>query len=146
MHVDIDNFKNFNDSYGYQTGDQVLRLVAMALKSNIKGKDLAARYGGEEFVDILPHTDVEGAVIVAENIRRAIQAKELLKRSTNEKLGRIIASFGIAALRPSGFANRACQPLPLCCQAYRMQPSDQRERSRQRHGADQVRRGYGRLI
>nr|WP_295892082.1 GGDEF domain-containing protein [uncultured Devosia sp.] len=99
MIIDIDHFKNFNDTYGHQTGDQVLRLVAMTLKSNIKGKDLAARYGGEEFVAILPSTDMEGAVIVAENIRRAIQAKELLKRSTNEKLGRITASFGVAAYR-----------------------------------------------
>lgn len=97
MIIDIDHFKSFNDTYGHQTGDQVLRLVAMTLKSNIKGKDLAARYGGEEFVAILPSTDMEGAVIVAENIRRAIQAKELLKRSTNEKLGRITASFGVAA-------------------------------------------------
>jgi diguanylate cyclase len=99
MIVDIDNFKSFNDTYGHPTGDQVLRLVAMTLKSNIKGKDLAARYGGEEFVSILPATDIEGAVIVAENIRRAIQAKELLKRSTKEKLGRITASFGVAAYR-----------------------------------------------
>nr|WP_314259787.1 GGDEF domain-containing protein [uncultured Devosia sp.] len=99
MIIDIDHFKNFNDTYGHQTGDQVLRLVAMTLKSNIKGKDLAARYGGEEFVAILPSTDLEGAIIVAENIRKAIQAKELLKRSTNEKLGRITASFGIAAYR-----------------------------------------------
>ncbi|KKC38877.1 hypothetical protein WH87_07375 [Devosia epidermidihirudinis] len=101
MMLDIDHFKNFNDTYGHQTGDQVLRLVAMLLKSNIKGKDLAARYGGEELVAILPSTDVEGAVIVAENIRKAIQAKELLKRSTNEKLGRITASFGVAAFQPS---------------------------------------------
>ena len=100
MLLDIDHFKTFNDTYGHQTGDQVLRLVAMTLKSNIKGKDLAARYGGEEFVAILPSTDLEGAVIVAENIRKAIQAKELLKRSTNEKLGRITASFGVAAFRP----------------------------------------------
>jgi diguanylate cyclase len=100
MIIDIDHFKSFNDTYGHQTGDQVLRLVAMTLKSNIKGKDLAARYGGEEFVAILPSTDMEGAVIVAENIRRAIQAKELLKRSTNEKLGRITASFGVAAYQP----------------------------------------------
>jgi len=99
MIVDIDHFKTFNDTYGHQTGDQVLRLVAMTLKSNIKGKDLAARYGGEEFVAILPSTDLEGAVIVAENIRKAIQAKELLKRSTNEKLGRITASFGVAVFR-----------------------------------------------
>ena len=100
MLIDIDHFKNFNDTYGHQTGDQVLRLVAMTLKSNIKGKDLAARYGGEEFVAILPSTDLDGALIVAENIRKAIQAKELLKRSTNEKLGRITASFGVAEFRP----------------------------------------------
>jgi len=117
MLVDIDNFKNFNDSYGHQTGDQVLRLVAMTLKSNIKGKDLAARYGGEEFVAILPHTDIEGAVIVAENIRRAIQAKELLKRSTNEKLGRITASFGIAAFRSTDTAASLIERADRCLYA-----------------------------
>lgn len=99
MLLDIDHFKSFNDSWGHQTGDQVLRLVAMTLKSNIRGQDLAARYGGEEFAAILPNTDLEGAVIVADNIRRAVQAKELLKRSTNEKLGRITASFGVAKYR-----------------------------------------------
>ena len=98
--LDIDYFKRFNDTWGHQTGDQVLRLVAMTLKSNIKGKDIAARYGGEEFAAILPETDLEGAIIVAENIRKAIQAKELLKRSTNEKLGRVTASFGVALFRP----------------------------------------------
>jgi diguanylate cyclase len=109
--VDIDNFKTFNDTYGHQTGDQVLRLVAMTLKSNIKGKDIVARYGGEEFAAVLPSTDLDGAVIVADNIRRAVQAKELLKRSTNEKLGRITASFGVALYRsgesPSSFIERA---------------------------------------
>jgi len=109
--VDIDHFKRFNDTYGHQTGDQVLRLVAMTLKSNIKGKDIVARYGGEEFVAVLPSTDLDGAVILADNIRKAIQAKELLKRSTNEKLGRITASFGVAIYRkgesPSALIERA---------------------------------------
>ena len=100
MLLDIDHFKRFNDTWGHQTGDQVLRLVAMTLKSNIKGKDMAARYGGEEFAAILPETDLEGAIIAADNIRKAIQAKELLKRSTNEKLGRITASLGVAMYRP----------------------------------------------
>ena len=117
MIVDIDHFKTFNDTYGHQTGDQVLRLVAMTLKSNIKGKDLAARYGGEEFVAILPSTDIEGAVIVAENIRRAIQAKELLKRSTNEKLGRITASFGVAAYQPGDTANMLIERADRCLYA-----------------------------
>ena len=111
MLLDIDHFKRFNDTWGHQTGDQVLRLVAMTLKSNIKGKDMAARYGGEEFAAILPETDLEGAVIVADNIRRAVQAKELLKRSTNEKLGRITASFGVAMYQqgdtPSSLIERA---------------------------------------
>lgn len=115
--LDIDNFKNFNDTYGHQTGDQVLRLVAMTLKSNIKGKDLAARYGGEEFIAILPSTDLEGAIILADNIRKAIQAKELLKRSTNEKLGRITASFGVAAFRPNETMNTFIERTDRCLYA-----------------------------
>ncbi len=117
MLVDIDYFKNFNDTYGHQTGDQVLRLVAMTLKSNIKGRDLAARYGGEEFVAVLPSTDLEGAVIVAENIRKAIQAKELLKRSTNEKLGRITASFGVASFRLNESASALIERADRCLYA-----------------------------
>ena len=98
---DIDHFKKFNDTFGHQTGDQVLRLVAMTLSTNTKGADLVCRYGGEEFVMILPNTDLQGAIAISEKVRKAIQAKELLKRSTNEKLGRITASFGIALLRPT---------------------------------------------
>lgn len=109
--LDLDDFTRFNDTWGHQTGDQVLRLVAMILKSNIKGRDIVARYGGEEFAAILPQTDLEGAVIVADNIRRAVQAKELLKRSTNEKLGRITASIGVASYHagdtPSTLIERA---------------------------------------
>jgi diguanylate cyclase len=115
--ADIDHFKAFNDTYGHQTGDQVLRLVAMTLKSNIKGKDLAARYGGEEFVAVLPHTDLQGAVIVAENVRRAIQAKELLKRSTNEKLGRITASFGVACFDGKDTATSLIERADRCLYA-----------------------------
>ncbi len=96
--LDIDHFKAFNDTYGHQTGDQVLRLVAATLRKNVKGADVAARYGGEEFALILPNTKLVDAVNLADIIRKAIQAKELLKRSTNEKLGRITASFGVAQL------------------------------------------------
>lgn len=117
MLVDIDHFKSFNDTYGHQTGDQVLRLVAMTLKSNIKGKDLAARYGGEEFAAVLPSTDLQGAVIVAENIRKAIQAKELLKRSTNEKLGRITASFGVARFQAGDNASSLIERADQCLYA-----------------------------
>ncbi|MFD1252119.1 Diguanylate cyclase DosC [Devosia equisanguinis] len=115
--VDIDYFKKFNDTYGHQTGDQVLRLVAMTLKSNIKGRDLAARYGGEEFVAVLPSTDLDGAVIAAENVRKAIQAKELLKRSTNEKLGRVTASFGVAMFRADDNASSLIERADRCLYA-----------------------------
>ena len=56
MLTDIDHFKQFNDTYGHLTGDHVLRLVALSVKQNVKGQDLAARYGGEEFAIILPNT------------------------------------------------------------------------------------------
>lgn len=99
--TDIDHFKNFNDTFGHQTGDQVLRLVAKTICSNTKGSDLACRYGGEEFVVIMPNTDLISAIALSDKIRKSIQAKELLKRSTNEKLGRITSSFGVALLTPS---------------------------------------------
>lgn len=94
--LDIDHFKSFNDTYGHQTGDQVLRLVGHALKSNVKGRDLAARYGGEEFAIVLPQTELADALTLAEQIRLAIMNKELVKKSTGEKLGRITVSIGAA--------------------------------------------------
>lgn len=99
MMTDIDHFKNFNDSFGHLTGDQVLRLVAMSLKQNVKGLDTAARYGGEEFAVILPNTVLRSAITVADHIRRAVMTKELMKRSTGEHLGRVTISIGVATLR-----------------------------------------------
>lgn len=97
--TDIDHFKRFNDSYGHLTGDQVLRLVALAVKQNVKGADLAARFGGEEFAIVLPNTGLRAGLTVAEHIRRAVMAKELVKRSTGENLGRITISIGVAQYR-----------------------------------------------
>lgn len=98
--TDIDHFKKFNDTFGHLTGDQVLRLVAMSVKNNVKGQDVAARYGGEEFCVILPNTALRAAVTVAEHIRRAVMTKELVKRSTGEHLGRITISVGVSTYRP----------------------------------------------
>jgi diguanylate cyclase len=78
---------------------------------------MAARYGGEEFAAILPETDLEGAVIVADNIRKAVQAKELLKRSTNEKLGRITASFGVAMYKPGDSPSSLIERADRCLYA-----------------------------
>lgn len=97
--LDIDHFKLFNDNYGHQTGDQVLRLVAVTLESSVAEGDTAARYGGEEFAAILPGTSLKDACAMGERLRKAVQSRELLKRSTNEKLGKITASLGVAAYR-----------------------------------------------
>lgn len=97
--IDIDHFKTFNDNYGHLTGDQVLRLVAQALKQNVKGQDLASRFGGEEFAIVLIDTPLAGAVAVAERIRKAVMTKDLVKRSTGEHLGRISVSVGVATWR-----------------------------------------------
>jgi len=99
--ADIDHFKSFNDKYGHLTGDQVLRLVALSVKQNVKGQDVAARYGGEEFVIALPSTALQSAIVVADHIRRAVMTKELMKRSSGERLGRVTISIGVAVLRPS---------------------------------------------
>ncbi|MFC1669982.1 diguanylate cyclase DgcA [Spirochaetota bacterium] len=73
--LDIDNFKNFNDTYGHVAGDLVLEKVAQVLKDNIRLMDVAARYGGEEFAVILPKTDINATIIVAERIRKSIESE-----------------------------------------------------------------------
>jgi diguanylate cyclase len=98
MMTDIDHFKAFNDNFGHLTGDQVLRLVALSAKQNVKGQDTAARYGGEEFAVVLPNTVLRSAITVGDHIRRAVMTKELMKRSTGEHLGRVTVSIGVATL------------------------------------------------
>jgi diguanylate cyclase len=87
--------------FGHLTGDQVLRLVAMSVKQIVKGQDIAARYGGEEFAVALPKTALRSAISVADQVRRAVMNKELMKRSSGERLGRVTISIGVALLRPS---------------------------------------------
>lgn len=96
--ADVDYFKQFNDKWGHQTGDQVLRLVAEVMSANTKGQDLLARYGGEEFAILLPGTTLENAVMLADRMRRAIESRRLKKRRTNEDLGVITMSMGVALL------------------------------------------------
>jgi diguanylate cyclase len=103
--TDIDHFKKFNDTYGHLTGDQVLRLVAMSIKQNVKGLDTAARFGGEEFAIILPGCGLRGAIQVGEQVRKAVMSRELVKRSTGENLGRVTISIGVAMLRKDDTGN-----------------------------------------
>jgi diguanylate cyclase len=97
---DIDHFKKFNDSFGHNIGDQVLKLLASVLRESVKGQDTAVRYGGEEFAVILPNTEIKGAFTVAENIRRRIIGKELIDRKSGDRLGRITVSAGVAQFAP----------------------------------------------
>ncbi|RYG25483.1 diguanylate cyclase [bacterium] len=71
--LDVDRFKQYNDSFGHPAGDEALRLVAELLKANVREGDLAARYGGEEFAVILPDTDADAGVMIAEVIRGACE-------------------------------------------------------------------------
>lgn len=97
--VDVDNFKEVQDTYGHQTGDEVLRVVANVLMGKVRTGDVPARYGGEEFVVLLPATDPDGAGLVAERLRRALEA-EVVSSAQGDL--RVTASFGVATLRRPG--------------------------------------------
>jgi diguanylate cyclase len=93
---DIDRFKLFNDTWGHATGDQVLRLVGSVLKSTVGTEHHCARYGGEEMAVLLPNTTLADAITIGEQIRAAIEAKKVIKKSTGESLGQITISIGAA--------------------------------------------------
>jgi diguanylate cyclase len=111
---DIDHFKKFNDSFGHQTGDQVLRLVASCLAENVKGRDTAARYGGEEFAVLLRGTGLDAATRVADQIRQTVESKKLVKKSTGEVLGSITISLGVAEFAPGEPAETVIRRADAC--------------------------------
>ncbi|GAH14253.1 unnamed protein product, partial [marine sediment metagenome] len=69
---DIDDFKKYNDTYGHLVGDQLLQELARLMIKKCRSTDIIARYGGEEFVIILPETEYDGAVLVAERLRKSV--------------------------------------------------------------------------
>jgi len=97
--ADIDHFKNFNDNWGHQAGDDVIQLVGEIITANTKGKDVIARFGGEEFVIMLPETIAAQAVSLAETIRTAVMRKDFKKRGSGETLGAVTISCGVAEAR-----------------------------------------------
>ena len=99
MMLDIDHFKRFNDNFGHQFGDMVLRLVARSLMEGVKASDHAVRYGGEEFAILMPDTQMPEALMVAEQLRRAVASKTLIKKGTKETLGNVTMSIGVSAYR-----------------------------------------------
>jgi len=96
--LDIDHFKNVNDSYGHAAGDTVLRELAQRIESQVRVSDIAARYGGEEFVVLLPGTEIESGTLLAERIRTAISAQPIEIGDGNSIT--ITASIGIASSAP----------------------------------------------
>jgi len=100
--VDIDHFKMFNDTWGHQTGDQVIRYVASVIgRVGGQGVRFAARYGGEEFAVIFPGERSDVALAALEEAREEISSRTLKRRSTNEDLGAITISAGVAERLPS---------------------------------------------
>jgi diguanylate cyclase (GGDEF)-like protein len=90
--IDIDHFKNVNDTYGHPQGDAVLSSIAKLFEDTIRRPDMAARYGGEEFAIVLPETNTKGAVVLAERLRKLVEDKEF---PVEDKLIRVTISLGV---------------------------------------------------
>ena len=109
--IDIDHFKSFNDTWGHQTGDQVIRFIGGAVCALAVPPRMAARYGGEEFVVIMPRESRESALRALEELREEVGKRDLKRRATGEELGRVTVSIGVAQRRrgepSSAFVERA---------------------------------------
>ncbi|MBI2309214.1 MAG: diguanylate cyclase [Rhodocyclales bacterium] len=100
--IDIDNFKQLNDTHGHPEGDRALALVSAAIRQSCREVDTAYRYGGEEFTVILPETELELAARLAERLRQQVTATPLCTED-GTSIG-LTASFGVAELRPGDTA------------------------------------------
>ncbi|MCS7279556.1 MAG: diguanylate cyclase [Thermodesulfobacteriaceae bacterium] len=89
--IDIDNFKSINDNYGHEMGDVVLKKLAEIFLNNIRATDVASRWGGEEFLILLPNTNLDNALLIAERIRRQVEALKI------DNLSKITVSIGVTA-------------------------------------------------
>ncbi|MBT5231600.1 MAG: GGDEF domain-containing protein [Methylococcales bacterium] len=97
--IDIDHFKQFNDTFGHTVGDKVLKFVAKILTESVKGRDVVARYGGEEFAILLPKTNHENAMLVAQAICRTIEKKQFKQSKQAVKIGNITVSIGVSVVQ-----------------------------------------------
>lgn len=113
--IDVDHFKSINDTFGHPAGDTVLRAVARLIRSDCRDVDIPVRYGGEEFLLILPEVTQEGAVVVAERIRRKL-AKEIIVHEGTEIA--VTGSLGVASYPED--ADNQQQLLEICDKALYM--------------------------
>ena len=97
---DLDFFKGFNDTYGHEAGDTLLRLVGQTLQRSVRAEDIACRYGGEEFTLILPEASLDDAVARADEVRRAIRALTIEHR--RQPVGSVTISGGVAMFPDHG--------------------------------------------
>jgi diguanylate cyclase (GGDEF)-like protein len=102
--LDLDHFKNFNDTYGHDAGDTVLREAASFLVKSVRAEDIVCRFGGEEFVVILPMADLKASQARAERIRSKL--RELTVLHQGQSLGMITVSVGVAALPENGTSHK----------------------------------------
>ncbi len=98
--ADLDNFKQVNDRFGHQAGDEVLRSFADILRETVRDIDVAARYGGEEFAILLPQTDIVGAEALAERLREAVESRALAESQGTPVT--VTSSFGVASFPEAG--------------------------------------------
>ncbi|OCC15296.1 diguanylate cyclase/phosphodiesterase (GGDEF & EAL domains) with PAS/PAC sensor(s) [Dissulfuribacter thermophilus] len=94
MMIDVDDFKDINDSYGHITGDKVLQKLAEIFESSVRETDLVYRYGGEEFVIVCPHTDCDSAINLAERLRRKIRRYRFVPEDTSKTIS-VSVSIGV---------------------------------------------------
>jgi diguanylate cyclase (GGDEF)-like protein len=98
--IDVDKFKKFNDTYGHQQGDEVLRHVARALSAAVRSSDIVCRYGGEEFVILFPRTPEEGLFRACEKVRIQIEETRVQYLAKHGEFLNVTASFGAVTLNP----------------------------------------------
>jgi diguanylate cyclase (GGDEF)-like protein len=126
--IDIDHFKPYNDHYGHVAGDDCLKKVAGVIQASLERPgDLAARYGGEEFLVLLPNTDLEGAAVIAERIRKGVESLAL-PHSATWVADCVTVSVGYAAIRP----------LPGDCPADLVKAADRALYAAKEHGRNRI--------
>ena len=94
--IDVDDFKDYNDTYGHLAGDKVLTMVAASLRKPLRPNDMVARYGGEEFAVMLPETSLKNAVTIAERLRRSVSQADPGKLD-GKQLPKVTISLGVAS-------------------------------------------------